>query len=88
MEIAIEIDHSQHPYHVKPYIIPVSQIKLMKKAISVIVENGALSEYNGNSPWVATKFGVPKKNDKVRIVTDFRKLNKAIKRNPWPMPII
>ena len=88
MEVAFEIDHSQHPYHVKPYIIPVSQIKLMKKAISVMVENGALGEYNGNSLWAAPTFGVPEKNDEVRIVTDFRKLNEAIKRNHWSMPTI
>ena len=53
-----------------------------------MVRNKALSEYNGNSPWAAPTFGVPKKNDGVRIVSDFRKLNEAIKRNPWPMSTI
>ena len=37
---------------------------------------------------VTPAFGVPKKNDGVRIVSDFRKLNEVIKYNPWPMPII
>ena len=53
-----------------------------------MVRNKALSEYNGNSPWAAPTFGVSKKNDGLRIVSDFRKLNEAIKRNPWPMPTI
>ena len=88
MEVAFEMDYIQHPYHTKPYRIPVSQIKLMKKAITVMVENRDLSEYIGNSPWTAPKFGVPIKNDEVRIVTNFRKLNEAIKRNPWPIPTI
>ena len=48
-------------------------------------KNKALEEYSGDSEWAAPTFGVPKKNDGVRIVTDFRKLNEAIKRNPWPM---
>ena len=65
MEAAFELDHSQHPCDAKPYRIPVLQIKLMKMAINVMVENGALSEYNGSSPWAAPTFGVPKKNDKV-----------------------
>ena len=60
----------------------------MKSSIDVMVQNKALSKYNDNSPWAAPTFGVPKKNDEVRIVSDFRKLNEAIKRNPWPMPTI
>ena len=36
----------------------------------------------------STKFRRFKKNDGVRIVTDFRKLNEAIKNDPWPMPTI
>jgi hypothetical protein len=29
---------------------------------------------------------VPKKNGKLRICVDFRKLNKATKKNPYPLP--
>ena len=60
----------------------------MKKVIKVMVENCALSKYNGNSQRTAPTFSVPKKNDKFRIVTGFCKLNEAIQRNPWPMPAI
>lgn len=80
MKVAVEIDHSQHPFHSKAYRILVSQIKLMKKAINVMVENGALSEYSANSMRAATTFSILKKNDKLQIVTDFCKLNKVIKR--------
>ena len=53
-----------------------------------MVKNKALSEYIGDSEWTASTFGVPKKNDGDRIVTDFRKLNEAIKLNPWSMTTI
>ena len=33
-------------------------------------------------------FGVPKKNEAVQIISDFRKLIKIIQRSPWPMPTI
>ena len=33
-------------------------------------------------------FGVSKKNDGVRIVSDSCKLKEAIKRNPWTIPTI
>ncbi len=29
---------------------------------------------------------VPKKNGKLRICVDFRKFNKAIEKNPYPLP--
>ena len=82
MEVLFEIDKNKTPYHTKPYVIPVAQINLMKRAISEMVKNKALSEHNGNSRWVAPTFEVSKKNDGVRIVSDFRKLNEAIKCNP------
>ena len=63
-------------------------MNLIERAIHKMVRNKALNEYNGNSTWEVPTFGVPKKNDGVRNVSDFRKLNEAIKRNPWSMPTI
>ena len=60
----------------------------MKTGIKKMVKNKALAEYTGDSKWIASTFGVPKKNDWDRIVTDFGKLNEAIKRNPWSIPLI
>jgi len=77
MEVVFEIIKDATPYHVKPYRIPAAQITLMKR----IIEVKALAEYRDNSPWVAPTFGVPKKDDRVRIETSFCKLNEPIKRN-------
>ena len=88
MEVTFEVDEKKQPYYAKPYRIPVAHIATMKKAIQVMANNNALVPYNGNSPWAAPTFGVPKKNKEIRVVSDFRKLNDAIKRHPWPMPTI
>ena len=88
MKVSFEMDKNKSPYHSKPYRIPVTQINLMKRAINEIVKNKTLSEYNGHSPWAVPTFGMPKKNDGVRIVSYFRKLNEAIKRNPWSIQYI
>jgi hypothetical protein len=37
---------------------------------------------------VVTIVIVPKKNGKLRIYIDFRKLNVAIKKDPYPLPFI
>ena len=82
MEVAFERGKNKTPYYTNPYMIPVAQINLMKRAIYEIVKNKTVSEYNENNPWATPIFGLPKKNDGVRIVSDFRKLNEAIKCNP------
>ena len=82
MEVSLELKTNKTPYHAKPYRIPVAHIPLMKTEIKEMCKNKSLAEYSGDSEWAAPTFGVPKKNDGVRTVTDFRKLNEVIKRNP------
>jgi Reverse transcriptase (RNA-dependent DNA polymerase) len=45
-------------------------------------------EKDSNSEWAAPTFIVPKKEGTVRFVTDFRQLNRALKRKPFPIPNI
>jgi hypothetical protein len=40
------------------------------------------------SQWGAPTFIVPKKDETARFISDFRELNKSIKRQPHPMPKI
>jgi hypothetical protein len=47
--------------------------------------NGLLSKVS-SSEWAAPTFVIPKKNQTVRVITDFRGLNKCLKRKPYPMP--
>ena len=43
-----------------------------------MVNIGALKElpWYDNNPWASPTFGIPKKTDDIRIITDFRELNK------------
>ena len=42
----------------------------------------------GRSQWVEPTFVVQKKDKRVRYVSDFRELNKLIKRKSFPIPKI
>ena len=52
-----------------------------------MVADGVL-EPCGRSAWAAPTFFVPKKDNRVQWVSDFRELNKLIKRKLFPMPKI
>jgi hypothetical protein len=39
-----------------------------------------------SSEWAAPTFIIPKKNNTVRVIADFRGLNKCLVRKPYPMP--
>jgi Reverse transcriptase (RNA-dependent DNA polymerase) len=47
---------------------------------------GVLKRIN-ESEWGAPSFGIPKKNGKIRFVSDFRQLNKVLRRTPYPLPV-
>ena len=38
------------------------------------------------APWAAPMFVVPKKNGSIRLVIDYRRLNKVIIPDPYPLP--
>ena len=41
-----------------------------------------------NSPWASPTFIQPKKTGDIRVLMDFRRLNAALKRKPFPLPRI
>ena len=45
-----------------------------------MVDIGVLKElpWHDDSPWASPSFGIPKKTGDIRIITDFRELNKWV----------
>ena len=85
--VKFELLPNSVPFHARPFPIPVSQERTTKREINRLKSIGVL-EKNSNSEWAAPTFIQPKKTGDVRILTDFRRLNKCIRRKPHPLPKI
>jgi Retroviral aspartyl protease len=81
------IDKNIKPYHGKAYPVPQSMLKIFKEEINRLCHIGAIRKTT-DSEWAAQGFAVPKKNGEIRFVTDFRWLNKNLRRCPFPLPSI
>ena len=62
-------------------------MEAFKKDLDRLEKLGVLTKRN-RSEWAAPSFIIPKKDGRVRFVSDFRKLNRQLKRAPYPLPHI
>ena len=75
------------PHHAWAFLVPQIYDPNFKKDIERLCKLGVLLKVN-HSEWGAPSFIIPKKNGTVRFLSDFRELNKALKRFPYLMPKI
>ena len=80
----IHLKDKATPYHGKPYKIPQVYEATLKLEVERLVKLGVLKKVN-HSKWASPCFIIPKKDHTVRFLTDLRKLNKRIKRFPYPI---
>ena len=80
---SIHLKDNVTPYHGKAYKIPHAYEATLKKEVQRLCEIGVLKKVN-HSQWAAPCFVIPKKDKTVRFLSNFRELNKRIKRYPFP----
>ena len=85
--IHLEIDPKAPTSTVRAYPVPHSKLKVFKRELDRLVEIDVFEEAE-RSEWIAGTFIVPKKDSRVRWITDFRALNKALRRKVYPIPKI
>ena len=85
--IELELKEGAKPFYGKPFRIPQAYKALVKKEVERLESIGLLIRVSG-SEWAAPSFVIPKKDKTIRFLTDFRGLNRCLKRKSHPLPLI
>ena len=70
----------------RPYTVPFRLIPTLKEEINRLLDQKITSP--SNSSFASPAFIIPKKNGKLRMVIDYRKLNSITEKESYPLPRI
>ena len=86
-KVSLTLKHDATPYQSRAYNIPHIHRKLFQEELSKLIKQGVLSRTERNL-WSAPTFLIPKKDGRVRWISDFRMLNKNLLRKQYELPRI
>ena len=86
-KIHLDVKPGAVPKTCRPYPVPKHHEQVFKDELDRLCAAGVLSR-TGASVWLSPTFLIPKKDGRVRWITDFRELNKVIKRRVYNLPKI
>ncbi len=81
----IELDIIISLAHQAKYKLNPNNVVLIKQYINKLLAIGFI-EYVEETTWLSPIEVVPKKNYKLKICIDFRKLNTTTNKDPYPLP--
>jgi hypothetical protein len=85
--VLLQLKQGAQPYHGRSFPIPKKHVETLKKEIQRLCNLGVL-KWQEASEWASPTFIIPKKDNTVRVISDFREVNKRIVRKPFPLPKI
>ena len=81
----IELETAISPCHQAWYRMNPNYAKAVKEDLEKLLKAGFIEPVD-RATWLSLIVVVPKKNGKLRICVDFRRLNAATKKDPYPLP--
>ena len=85
--VSLQVRPESTPYHGRAFPVPKIHSKVLKKELKRLCELGVL-EWQPSSEWASPSFIIAKKNNTVRLLSDFWQVNKRLVRKPFPLPKI
>ena len=85
--VRLELMSKAISYHARPFPVPQAHEGVTKKEIECLTKIGVIKKRH-ESEWAVPTFIQPKKTGDVRVLTDFRWLNKYLMCRPFPLPKI
>ena len=85
--VYFELKEGSTPHSQRHYPVPHLYKETFRKELERLVKLGVLEKVQ-ESEWGSPTFIIPKKDLRVRFVSDFRRLNQKVKRKPYPLPRI
>ncbi|KAG1933981.1 retrotransposable element [Pimephales promelas] len=84
----LEVDPEVKPVRLPKRRVPVAIMKHLKDELGSLEERGIIAQVEKSTDWISSMVVVKKPSGKLRICIDPRPLNKALKRQHFPLPTI
>lgn len=87
-EYHIEVDETVSPRQCHNRKVALAMRKDLKEKLKCLTEHQVITKVDHLTPWISNVLARRKSNEKLPVCIDPTNLNKAIKRNDFPMPTL
>ena len=87
-EYHMVLDESARPVQHPPRRVPVAIRERLRETLKDLEKREVITRVTTSTPWISSMVVVPKKNGKLRICLYPMDLNRALRRENYPMPTI
>ena len=87
-KLHLEVDETVPPVVMPPRRVPVAVKEKLREELDRLESLGVLEKEDKPTQWVSSMVATQKPSGKVRVCIDPQRLNQALKRRHYPLPVI